>query len=149
MLSENWVFSFDFMTLTQHFDLNGYKLEGHSGRSLDWNRLEGTITSNDVSSIDEIAERVHPGAGSGSFAMVMSWRPARHRKFKVDSIQRTSNPRTLIMASDGESFSELVIPALDDFSLLSAQVSQLRTKSHPDLFEPHSRAPDVDRLLSN
>ena len=119
------VFSFDFMTLTQHFDLNGYKLEGHSGRSLDWNQLEGTITSNDVSSIDEIAERLSI-QGLDQNRLQWSCPGDRHIwKFKVDSIQRTSNPRTLIMASDGEPFSELVIPALDDFSLLSAQVSQL------------------------
>ena len=119
------VFAFDFMTINQNFDLNGYKLEGHSGRSLKWNRLEGTLTSNDVSSIDEVSERLSI-RGMDQNRLQWSCPGDRHIwNFTVDSIQRTSKPQTLIMTSDGEPFSELVIPALNDFSLLSAQVSQL------------------------
>lgn len=119
------VFSFDFVTLAQSFDLNGYKLEGYSERSLEWNRLEGTLTSNDLSSIDEVAQNL---AIQGVDQQRVQWSCPGDRhiwNFTVDSIQRTSQPRTLVMASDGEPFSELVIPALNDFSLLSAQVSQL------------------------
>lgn len=119
------VFAFDFMTINQNFDLNGYQLEGHSGRSLEWNRLEGTLTSNDVSSIDEVSERLSI-QGVDQNRLQWSCPGDRHIwNFRVDSIQRTSKPQTLIMTSDGEPFSELVIPALNDFSLLSAQVSQL------------------------
>jgi hypothetical protein len=119
------VFSFDFATLAQSFQLNGYKLEGYTGRNLEWNRLEGTLTSNDVSSIDEVAELL---SIQGVDQQRLQWSCPGDRhiwNFKVDSIRRTSNPQTLTMASDGKPFSELVVPALNDFSLLSAQVSQL------------------------
>ena len=82
------VFAFDFMTINQNFDLNGYKLEGHSGRSLKWNRLEGRSRQR-CELHDEVSERLSIRGGSKSVAMVI-WRPSHlelHSGFDSADIQ--------------------------------------------------------------
>jgi uncharacterized protein YfaS (alpha-2-macroglobulin family) len=118
-------FTFNFTTIEQRFELDGYALKGHSDRDLRWNRLEGTVLSNDLSSIDEVAKRV---TFTGVAPERVQWSSPGDRHiwtFSVDSIERTAQRSALSLALDGVSFSELAVPPLNDFSLLSAQVGQL------------------------
>ena len=118
-------FSFNFTTIDQRFELDGYALNGHSDRDLQWNRLVGTVVSNDLSSMDEVVRRLTlEGVDPGR----VQWSCPGDRHvwtFAVDSVERTSKRATLSLALDGEVLSDMAIPPLNDFSLLSAQVGQL------------------------
>ena len=118
-------FSFDFATIDQQFEVSGYKLDGHSDRNLRWNRLEGTLNSNDLSSIEDVATRI---TVEGIEAERIQWSCPGDRHvwhFAVDSVERTAKPQEVGLEWDGAAFGSLTIPPLNDFSLLSAQVSQL------------------------
>lgn len=118
-------FSFNFSTIEQRFELNGYSLEGLSDLDLRWNRLEGTLLSNDLSNMDEVAQRV---SLEGIEANRVEWSCPGDRhiwNFAVDSVERTASEQEVELKLDGNAFTTMAVPPLNDFSLLSARVGQL------------------------
>lgn len=118
-------FEFDFQAIEQSYTLLSYQIKNYSSKDLVWNKLQGEVSTADLSNSKELNEKL---SFSGISADRVQWQAGTgdHRwHFTIDSIERKKESYEIEFVQADKEAKTLRIPSLSDFEVIDVYVQQL------------------------
>lgn len=117
-------FEFAFQAMERGYNFVNFKMEPYSSSDLVWNKITGTINSNDQTSPDELAEYLDLEGVDENQIQYINTGNGNVYQLLIDSVRRTDEAENIVLSFNGQELAQMRVPGLGEFEVLNVSVTQ-------------------------